>query len=174
MSSFGKFATTPSKAQFVRLVSETLRRAGETAGLHYDRNAFSLRSEGQSQRIFWLNNVYKEFCAARPEQRQLLLHNFVRSWLMPAHSVPESYEDVHPDLVPTVRARGYFEVTRLQLKAERHDAEDRPYRPVGGHSLSAWPTTCRARSCRSTGTTSTPGRSPSTKPSRPPATTCVA
>jgi hypothetical protein len=133
MNTFGKFNKPPSKAQFVRLVTEALRRAGETAKLHYDRDAFSLRSEGQAQRIFWLSNVYKEFCTARPEQRQVLLRNFVRSWLVPEHSVPESYEDVHPDLVPSVRARGYFEVTLLQLKAEGHDADDRPYHPIGEH-----------------------------------------
>ncbi len=133
MNTFGKFGKPPSKAQFVRLVTEALRQAGETAQLHYDREAFSLRTEGQAQRIFWLTNVYKEFCAAGPEQRQGLLRNFVRSWLVPEHSVPEHFEDVHPDLLPAVRARGYFEVTLLQLKAEGHDADERPYRPLAEH-----------------------------------------
>ncbi len=133
MNTFGKFDKPPTKAQFVRLVSDALRKAGETAKLHYDREAFSLSAEGQAQRIFWLNNVYKEYCAARPDHRPGLLRNVVRSWLVPAHSVPESYEDVHPDLLPAVRARGYYEVTRLQLKAEGHEPDEGPYRRIGEH-----------------------------------------
>lgn len=133
MNRFGKFNKPPGKNQFARLVTEALRRAGETAALHYDREAFSLRTEGERQRIFWLNNVYKEYCAAGPEQRQVLLRNLIRSWLVPEQSVPESFEDVHPDLLPSVRARGYFEVTLLQLKADGHDADDRPYRPLAEH-----------------------------------------
>jgi hypothetical protein len=133
MNTFGKFDRPPSKAQFVRLVTEALRRAGEKAELHYDRDAFSLRTEGQAQRVFWLTNVYKEFCSAQAGQREGLLRNVVRSWLVPEHSVPEDYEDVHPDLLPAVRARGYFEVTLLQMKAQGHDTDDRPYRTLGEH-----------------------------------------
>jgi len=133
MSRFSKGNKPPSKSQFVRLITDGLRRAGETAKLHYDREGFALRSEGQAQRIFWLNNVYKEFYAARPDQRPGLLRNFIRSWMVPEHSVPESFEDVHPDLLPALRARGYFEVTRLQLQAEGHDAAEGPYRPLAEH-----------------------------------------
>jgi len=157
MNSFDKFSKTPSKSRFVQLVTDALRQAGEKAELHYDRDAFSLRTDGPAQRIFWLTNVYKEFCAASPEQRQALLRNFIRSWLVPEQPVPENYEDVHPDLLPAVRARGYFEVTLLHLKAEGHNSEDRPYRPlaehlavglaydlpgaivqIGGHNLAGW------------------------------------
>jgi len=133
MSTSRKFNKPPSKEKFVRVVTEALRQAGETAELHYDREAFSLRAEGDAQRIFWLNNVYNEYCAAPPDQRQMLLRNFIRSWLVADCSVPEDYEDVHPDLLPAVRARGYFEVTLLQLKAEGHNSEDRPYRPLAEH-----------------------------------------
>ena len=63
----------------------------------------------------------------------MLLRNFIRSWLTPEYSVPESFEDVHPDLLPSVRSRGYFEMTVLQLRAEGHDPRDQPYRPLADH-----------------------------------------
>jgi hypothetical protein len=133
MNSFGKFHKTPSKSRFVDLVTDALRQAGETGKLEYDRAGFALRCEGPEQRIFWLNNVYKEYCAASPEQRQALLRNFVRSWRTPDYSVPDNFEDVHPDLLPSVRSRGYFEMTVLQLRAEGHEADDSPYRPLADH-----------------------------------------
>jgi hypothetical protein len=133
MNTFDKFDKPPSKDKFVSLVTGALRQAGEQAELHYDADGFALRSEGDGQRIFWLSNVYNEYCAAGPGQRQALLRNFVRSWLVPEQSVPEHFEDVHPDLLPSVRARGYFEVTLLHLKAEGHNADDRPYRPLADH-----------------------------------------
>jgi hypothetical protein len=80
-------------------------RAGEVSELHHDRDAFTLRSEGKEQRIFRLSNVYREFCAARRRRCEVLLRNSVRSWLTPEYSVPDNFEDVHPDLLPSVRAR---------------------------------------------------------------------
>jgi hypothetical protein len=133
MNRFDRFSQTPSKSRFVRLLTNALRKAGEKSELRYDRAAFSLRTEGPTQRIFWLNNAYKEFCAAGAEQRQMLLRNFIRSWLVPDQPVPENYEDVHPDLLPAVRSRSYYEVTLLHLQAEGHKADDRVYRRLAEH-----------------------------------------
>ena len=47
--------------------------------------------------------------------------------------VPDTFEDVNPDLLPVVRARGYYEVTALRLKAPGMNDTGCPYRPVAEH-----------------------------------------
>jgi hypothetical protein len=133
MNSFDNFARPPSKDRFARLVADAVRRAGEAAEVRYDPGEFRLTAEGEGKQIFNLENAYREYCAAEPGQRRGLLRHFVRSWFAHHKGVPEKFEDVHPDLLPVVRGRRYYEVTRLQLRADGMDDPGCPYRTVAEH-----------------------------------------
>jgi hypothetical protein len=133
MNSFEKFGQPPGKDRFARLVTDAIRRAGEKDEIAYDREEFRLTAEGEGRHIFNLENAYREYCAAAPGARQGVLRNFVRSWFAHQKGFPEKYEDVHPDLLPVVRGRRYYEVTKLQLQADGMKDAGCPYRPLGEH-----------------------------------------
>ena len=44
-----------------------IRRAGEPRKIHFDREQFCLRPEGDEVSVMNLGNVYAEFCAARKD-----------------------------------------------------------------------------------------------------------
>jgi uncharacterized protein YtpQ (UPF0354 family) len=133
MNSFEKFDKPPSKDRFAKQVIDAIRKAGEKDNIRYDREEFRLTGEGQGRHICNLENIYREYCGANQQIRSILMRNFVRSWFAHEKGVPESFEDVNPDLLPVVRARGYYEVTSLQLRAQGMNDAGCPYRPVAEH-----------------------------------------
>ncbi len=133
MNSFEKFDKPPSKDRFAQQVIDAIRKAGEKDEIRYDREEFRLTGEGEGRHICNLENIYREYCGANQQIRRILMRNFVRSWFAHEKGVPDTFEDVNPDLLPVVRARGYYEVTALQLKAQGMNDTGCPYRPVAEH-----------------------------------------
>ena len=63
-----------------------------------------------------------------------LLGNIVRNWFADRRPPPDAFEDVHPDLLPSVRSRAYFEFAKLQLKLEQGPGEsDYPQQVLADH-----------------------------------------
>src|SRR5687767_764888 len=102
MSMLDRLFGTPSRERFARLVMAGIRRAGDQRKLHFDRDQFCLRPEGRDVSVMNLSNVYAEFCAADKSLRDKLLINVVRNWFADRRALPEAFEDIHPDLLPTV------------------------------------------------------------------------
>lgn len=131
---FGKSPSNPSKKDFAQLMADAIRAAGEKASIRYDAEEFRLEAdrEGNPQ-LLNLNNLYAEYCSAAREQREHVLKRFARSWFAVHQEVPEEFADVHPDLLPSVRNRSYYELTSLQLRVRGMPTPDWPYQPVAGH-----------------------------------------
>jgi hypothetical protein len=111
-----------------------IRRAGEPRKILFDRDQFCLRPEGDDVSVMNLGNVYAEFCAAGKDARAKLLSNVVRNWFADRRPLPDAFEDVHPDLLPNVRSRAYFEFATLQLKLEgRGNSLDYPQQVLADH-----------------------------------------
>jgi hypothetical protein len=110
------------------MMLDAIRKAGEKSPIHYDPESFVLRQEAEAKGVMYLGNVYKEYCAAGDEQKQILLKNFVRTWFSHRREPPTDFEDVKPDLLPGVRARCYFEITRMKMKREEEAKLDWPFR----------------------------------------------
>src|SRR5688572_5990327 len=108
----------PSREKFARLVMAGIRRAGEQRKIQFDSERFCLRPEADEVSVMNLSNVYAEFRTASKELRPKLLSNLVRNWFADRRLLPTSFADVHPDLLPTVRSRTFFEFATLQLKLE--------------------------------------------------------
>jgi hypothetical protein len=50
-----------------------------------------------------------------------VLQKWVRAWFVGAMTLPESFDDLHPDLLPIVRTRSYF-VSVAEGISRRFDA----------------------------------------------------
>lgn len=131
MGLFDKLFKPPSKEKFAQIVMDGIRRAGETATLVYDGKEFSVRGEGP--RTVNLGNAYAEYCAAPREQRRDVVQRWVRGWFAFAKEMPEEYEDARHDLLPTLRSRSYFDVTRLQMVDLDGGKGTWPYQTIGEH-----------------------------------------
>ncbi len=133
MSMLDKLFGAPSRERFARLVMAGIRRAGDDRKIHFDGEHFCLRPEGHDISVMNLSNVYAEYCAADKTLRSKLLVNVVRNWFADRRALPEAFEDVHPDLLPTVRSRAYFELAVLQLKLAGGAGFDYPQQILADH-----------------------------------------
>jgi hypothetical protein len=123
----------PSKQEFADLVCEGVRRAGETRELVYDEERFRLTPAGENSPLMNLSNLYQEYCAAPDSVRAQVLKVSVRNWFADRRELPEAFEDVRPDLLPSVRSRSYSEFTRLELALEGPAKDNWPLCIVGEH-----------------------------------------
>jgi uncharacterized protein YtpQ (UPF0354 family) len=132
---FGRASTkSPTRDEFARLIADALHKAGEKAELRYDATEFRLLTEGESPHIFNLINAYNEYCATPADNRANVFRNFIRTWFAHQHKeAPESFDDVHPDLLPTVRSRSYYERAKLQMKLDGMPDADWPYLVLAEH-----------------------------------------
>jgi len=133
MSLFDKLFGQPGKKKFARLLSDAIRQAGETVAIRYDAEAFRLVVEGEEKRFFNLANVYREYCATPSAKRGRALRHYVRSWFANRKRIPASFEDVVLDLLPAVRNRCQFEITRLRAQADGLPLLEWPHRVIADH-----------------------------------------
>jgi hypothetical protein len=109
-------------------MTEALRRAGETAPIHYDAEKFSLTAKGREAELY-LGNAYLEYQSIPPAARPGLLRNFVRVWFLRPEKMPTSFEDLKPDLLLYLRSRSFYEVERLR----QQPGAESSYLPLGEH-----------------------------------------
>lgn len=133
MGLFNKFSVPPSKDSFAQMLSDAIRQAGETVAIRYDAEEFRLVVEGEEKRFFNLVNIYREYCATPGEKRRQALSHFVRSWFANRKRIPANFEDVGPDLLPALRNRCSFEMTRLKAELDGLPFLEWPHRVVADH-----------------------------------------
>ena len=133
MGFFDKLLGPPSKTRFARLLLDAIRQAGETVPIGYDAEEFRLVVEGEAKRFFNLANIYREYCATPSARRGQALRHYVRSWFARRKGVPATFEDVVADLLPAVRNRCQFEITRLKAQVDGLPFLDWPHRVVADH-----------------------------------------
>ena len=110
--SSNKPSEPPTQDTFAQWVTDGVRKAGVTANIVYDPVRFSL-TQGKDGTVLFLANAYKEYCSATEPIRSKVLQRIVRSWFMGAMALPESFDDLHPDLLPVVRTRSYFDLANV-------------------------------------------------------------
>ena len=103
----------PTQDEFAQWVTDGIRKAGATADIVYDRERFCLSQGDKDGTVLFLANAYKEYCSAPEPMRPQVLQRYVRSWFMGAITLPEAFDDLHPDLLPIVRTRSYFDLARM-------------------------------------------------------------
>jgi uncharacterized protein YtpQ (UPF0354 family) len=133
MGLFDKLFGPPSKDKFARLLSNAIREAGETVAIRYDAKEFRLVVEGGEKRFFNLVNIYREYCAVPSTKRRQALSHFVKTWFANRKEIPANFEDVGPDLLPAIRNRCSFEMTRLKAELDGLPSLEWPHRVVADH-----------------------------------------
>jgi hypothetical protein len=121
----------PSKDQFARQIMAGIKRAGEKRALVYDEDQFQLRTPEKDGPFFNLANAYPEFCAAPKTMRAVVLKRWIRVWF--GKEIPGDFEDVRPDLLPSVQARSHYELLDLQFQVEGRGALNRPCQIFAEH-----------------------------------------
>lgn len=108
----------PSKENFAKLALRRFSEALPQCPFIYDRDRFQLLPQGDDGLVVSLANVYAEYCAAPANQRHAVLDGFVAALTSSAsNSIPDSFEDAHDGIMPTLRARAFFELVKLRAEA---------------------------------------------------------
>jgi hypothetical protein len=103
----------PNQDKFAKIVTDGICKAGVTADIVYDPERFSLSQADKNGTVLFLANAYKEYCSVPESQRSQLLQKYVRTWFLGTIELPEAFDDLHPDLLPVVRTRSYFDLSQL-------------------------------------------------------------
>lgn len=117
MGFFDRFFGPPSKERFAKLFASALRRAGDNRIATFDKaeNRLIHTKDGEEVGITNLQNLYTEYCNAPRGERKAMLARVCKAILNPME-MPEEFEDVKPDLLPTLRTRFMLEVLRLDTE----------------------------------------------------------
>jgi hypothetical protein len=127
-----------SQDEFGRMVAARIKKAGEPGEVTYVSQDFRIviEDKGETVQHFNLNNVYKEYCARRGEERELMLSKIVQAALARHKRLPEDWADAKPDILPAVRNRTTMEMLSLEQRAHGRPAlPDLPSFGVGDHLL---------------------------------------
>lgn len=76
----------------------------------YDQENFRLRTKEEDGMVVNLANIYAEYCTADPVHRQQLMNNYVATFAATAQELPDSFDDVRAGIMPSIRARSYFDL----------------------------------------------------------------
>ena len=125
----------PSRDRFAKRVMDGIRSANPAAQVRYDKSGFRLvlTENGREQGYVNLGNLFTEHCGKSREEQDAHIRNAVRACCAYRKDLPDEFDDAKPDLLPTLRSRTYFELTKLQTQLQ-HDGEfDCAYQPIGEH-----------------------------------------
>ena len=138
MASSSKPQSPLSKDDFGQTIAARIKKAGEPGDVTYVSQDFRIDVEDQGKKVLQVNleNVYKEYCARRAEERETMLSKIVQGALVRHKQLPEDWLDAKPDIMPAVRSRATFEMLWLEYRAEGGQARpDLPSYEVGDHLL---------------------------------------
>lgn len=119
-----------SRKEFAELVISKAREVKEDVQFTYDEKEYSLRVHSRERQIVYLHNAYLEYNRSSEQDRPYVLKKWLRHLLF-LKTVPEDFEDVEPDLLPALRTRSYFELTRLRFAGQDREMPRFPYQDIG-------------------------------------------
>lgn len=116
---FRNFFGPPGPDRFAAMVLKALRAVGDKRPATYVPEHFRIEfSDGDKQAGFAsLRNLYQEYCRVGRWRRRAWLR---RTCAALAHhmDLPEEFEDVRPDLFPTVRTRSFVELMEIDARVK--------------------------------------------------------
>ncbi|HWB13229.1 MAG TPA: DUF1444 family protein [Pirellulales bacterium] len=129
------FFGPPGQDKFARLLLHRFRAANPGCDLVYNREQFQLCSKGERGGVVNLANIYAEYCAAPAARRRQLLANYVAIFATSSHDLPEQFDEVRGRIMPSVRARSYFDFMRLsaELELKKTEPELPIFQPINEH-----------------------------------------
>jgi hypothetical protein len=133
-SLFGRLFGPPGPDQFAKIIDAELRQRGESAESTYDREGFRLiyLENGKEKRVVNLANLHVEFCQAPRKERKAWLARTCAAMANPME-IPDEFEDVKPDLMPSVRPRSMVEYMRLKSQLDGNEPAEMACLPLSDH-----------------------------------------
>jgi uncharacterized protein YtpQ (UPF0354 family) len=120
----------PDQDDFARIITNALRKAGNTDPIEYDPQGFKLVRAGGMQT--YLANAYADYMKAPRQQRASILARYAASWTTMTKELAP-LEEALPNLVPIVRARSLLDIIKLRSRVEEHNGMDVPLLPLADH-----------------------------------------
>ena len=114
MSIIGKLLNRPPKPdEFAKDLGRRFKDAG-LADLAYSSEGFFFRQESASRSVF-LDNVYRNYCAAARGEREEIVRDFVQAFVTVV-DVPADFASARAKLMPVLRDYRYASLSRLSLQ----------------------------------------------------------
>lgn len=134
MRPFKRFFRPPTEAEFARQVVKTLARVGDKRQATFDQDEFRLvfMEDGKHAGTMNLRNLYGEYCNSPRKSRSLLLRRTCAA-LASQFELPDEFEDVKPDLLPTIRPKSMLEIMRLDVEIQGGTWNEMPSLPLSDH-----------------------------------------
>lgn len=136
MKFLDRFLGPPTEAKFAKLLIEALRRAGDEHRYVHDEpeHHLTISRDGEEVGVFNLANLFGTYCGmAKKDRPEFIQH--VCAAVVNRMDVPKDFEDVKPDLRPTVRSRSMLELLRLGAERDGGEYVEIPSMPLSEHLL---------------------------------------
>lgn len=134
MGLLDRFFGPPGPKQFAKIMEKAVRRAGETLPCTFDEKEFRLvYREGEKEvRVLQLANLHLEYNKLPRKERDAWLKRTCVAMVNPM-TLPDDFEDVKPDLMPSVRPRGLIERMRLDAVVKGETPQEMAHFPLTEH-----------------------------------------
>jgi hypothetical protein len=121
---FSRWFGPPTKDEFARAVLRTMKDCGDTRQGKYVPDRFQIEyfDEGKPAGVVSLHNIYLEYCNAPRKYRAAWLRKTCIG-LAKRIEMPDEFEDVRPDLLPSIKTRSFPELAGATL-------DDSAMRPI--------------------------------------------
>ena len=131
MGFFDRFFGPPTEAKFAKLLTDTLHQAGDDRQVSYDPSQSQLvfTRDGKEAGVINLRNLFLEFGNVETANRTAWLKR-ICSGLVNQMDMPEDFEDVKPDLRPSVRSRSMLETLRIGAEGSSDKPTNVPWVPL--------------------------------------------
>ena len=121
------------KDAFAKAILQTAQKAGLGSAV-YDPETFSLKATDR-EIVIHLGNVFAEYLAAKPWQRNRVIEGFTKHFHGLTENVEPTAHQAKAALRPRVRERTYFEVQRLRDEIAGKHRPEILFRELGGGHL---------------------------------------
>lgn len=134
MNFFQRLFGPPSQDAFARLLIQALRKAGDARTPHYDKaeGRLTFTSDGKDAGTMHLRNLHAEYSSLSRKDRAAWLRRTIIG-LINQMEMPEDFDDVKPDLFPTIRPKSMLEVMRLDAEVQGAETMDMACVPLSEH-----------------------------------------
>lgn len=134
MGWLSRFFGPPDRTKFAKIMERAIRRAGEKLPCSFDEQEFRLvfTEGGKESRVLNLTNLHLEYNNLPRKERDAWLKRTCVAMVNPM-TLPEDFEDVKPDLMPSVRPRGLLERMRLEAVVKGEKAPETAHLPLSEH-----------------------------------------
>jgi hypothetical protein len=133
MGILAKLIGRPSQSDFAQMVMASIQAQGERRLLSYVPDQFALILSGGDANVLHLQNGFEEYYAAPRRHRKAVVERWARVWFASQMTLPKTFDEAKPNLLPRIRERAYYELLQLRTKLGGQKAPDAPFLPVAGH-----------------------------------------